>query len=112
VGSTPGSWVTLPEISKIAGAYGLRYLRCENRREMRERIREALGSEGPVICEVMGQTNQRILPSVPSYMLPDGTMKSKALHEMTPEIGANFIELRASVERVPPINGNPGIVEG
>ena len=39
-----------------------------------------------MICEVMSQVNQRVMPIVPSYMLPDGRMRSKALHEMVPPL--------------------------
>jgi hypothetical protein len=41
----------------------------------------------------MAQYNQRILPGVPSYLLPDGSMRSKALEEMSPEIDRSFEEI-------------------
>jgi len=44
-------------------------------------------SPGPVLCEVSAQANQKISPAVPSKTLPDGSIKSMALHEMVPEIG-------------------------
>jgi hypothetical protein len=34
----------------------------------------------------MAQVDQRILPVVPSYLLPDGSMRSRALHEMAPAL--------------------------
>jgi acetolactate synthase I/II/III large subunit len=84
VGSTPDSGVTLPDLRKICEAYGLPYVRCENRGVLAQRLREVLDAKGPVICEVMAQVDQRILPVVPSSLLPDGSMRSKALHEMVP----------------------------
>ena len=86
VGSTPDSGVTLPDLRKICEAYGLPYIRCENRGVLAQRLRAVLDVEGPVICEVMAQVDQRILPVVPSSLLPDGSMRSKALHEMVPEL--------------------------
>ena len=86
VGSTPESGVTLPDLSRIAAAYGIPYILCENRGAVSDRIRQALQTPGPVICEVMSQVNQRVMPLVPSYMLPDGRMRSKALHEMVPPL--------------------------
>jgi acetolactate synthase-1/2/3 large subunit len=86
VGSTPSSGVTLPDTEKICHAYGLAYERCKNRGALRDTIRRVLSHTGPVLCEVMAQIDQRILPAVPSHLLPDGTMRSKALHEMMPEI--------------------------
>ena len=85
VGSTPESGVTLPKLSRIASAYGIPYVLCENREVVSDRIRQVLHTPGPVICEVMSQVNQRVMPIVPSFMLPDGRMRSKALHEMAPE---------------------------
>jgi acetolactate synthase-1/2/3 large subunit len=85
VGSTPESGVTLPKLSRIASAYGIPYVLCENREVVSDRIRQVLQTPGPVMCEVMSQVNQRVMPIVPSFMLPDGRMRSKALHEMAPE---------------------------
>jgi acetolactate synthase-1/2/3 large subunit len=86
VGSTPDSGVTLPDLSRIAAAYGIPYVQCENRGAVSDRIRQALHTPGPVICEVMSQVDQRVMPMVPSYMLPDGRMRSKALDEMVPPL--------------------------
>src|SRR5258706_16047949 len=47
VGSTPGSGVTLPETSKIAAAYGLPYILCENRSSLGQSIRHVVNEKGP-----------------------------------------------------------------
>jgi len=87
VASTPDSGVTLPEIRKIATAYNLPYVYCADRQSLDAAIAETLGGSGPAICEVMNRTDQKVLPSVPSFRLPDGTMRSRSLHEMAPDIG-------------------------
>jgi len=94
VGSTPESGVTLPSLPAIAKAYGIPYLHCANRSEAAVRIREALAAPGPMICEVMSQVDQKVMPIVPSHLLPDGTMRSKALHEMVPDVGVYLGQLR------------------
>ncbi len=96
VGSTPSSGVTLPNTEKICHAYGLAYERCENRGALSDAIGRVLAHKGPVLCEVMGQISQRILPAVPSQLLPDGSMRSKALHEMAPEVAIELFEGGAS----------------
>jgi len=58
-----------------------------DRSHLRSKIKAVLKSPGPVLCEVLAQANQKISPVVPSKMLPDGSIKSMALHEMVPEIG-------------------------
>jgi acetolactate synthase-1/2/3 large subunit len=93
MGSTPESGVTMPDSEAICKAYGLRYLRCDNRSQLRAVLERAIEQPGPVFCEIMAQYNQRILPGVPSYLLPDGSMKSRALHEMGPDIGVTFDEV-------------------
>jgi len=98
VGSTPLSGVTLPPLRKLAEAYGIPYVLCENRGEAATRIREVLNTSGPCICEVMNQLDQRVMPIVPSYQSPDGSMRSKALHEMVPLIDTDLDRLRAALE--------------
>jgi acetolactate synthase-1/2/3 large subunit len=94
VGSTPESGVTLPDIEKVAGAYGVPFARIENRSGLQAGIQKVLSTPGPLLCEVMAQHTQRIMPAVPSYMLADGRMRSKALHEMAPDIGKSLEEIR------------------
>lgn len=103
VGSTVDSGVSLPDTAKIAAAYGLPYLRCANRGEVPETMAEALARPGPVLCEVMAQQDQKILPVVPSRLMADGRMRSDALHEMAPDVGVTLerILAEAGVEAVP-----------
>jgi acetolactate synthase-1/2/3 large subunit len=102
VGSTPASGVTLPDTRKICEAYGLTYLCCNTRRDLIKSIRQVLTTSGPVLCEIMGQHDQRILPAVPSQLLPDGSMRSKALHEMAPQIDVGFIPSSSHLQALPP----------
>lgn len=94
VGSTSSSGVSLPDTKKIAHAYGIPYICCLNRSKLKSKIKTVLALTGPVICEVMALPDQKIIPVVPSRMLPDGSMKSRALHEMTPDIGASLRKLQ------------------
>lgn len=93
MGSTPETGVTMPDTEAICNAYGLPFVRCENRAQLRRVLQEVLERKGPVLCEIMAQYNQRILPGVPSYLLPDGSMRSKALEQMSPEIDLSFDEI-------------------
>jgi acetolactate synthase-1/2/3 large subunit len=93
VGSTVESGVTLPDLEKISSAYGIPFVRCPDRSQLASSIRQTLDTPGPVICEVMAQVDQRVIPLVPSYMLPNGAIRSKALHEMAPEIPVSFEDL-------------------
>ncbi len=95
VACTEDSGLSLPDTAKIAAAYGLPYLNCENRSALGNRIAEALAQPGPVLCEVMAQYDQKILPVVPSRLLADGRMRSQALHEMVPDCGRTIEDILA-----------------
>lgn len=92
VGSTFDSGVSLPELSKIAKAYGLPYSRCDDTCALRRSIEEVLSISGPAVLEILGQLDQKILPGVPSFKLPDGGMRSKALHELAPEVNDEALQ--------------------
>lgn len=84
VGADPTSGVTLPDITKVATAYGLPTRRIQHLRNLRSEIREVLESPGPVVCEVMVIPDEPRNPRVSSMQKPDGTMVSKPLEDMFP----------------------------
>lgn len=84
VGSDPQSGVSCPDTIKIAGAYGIKSMRIEGHRNMRESIRKALSCEGPMMIDVVLDPMQPFLPKVMSERKPDGRMVSKPLEDMYP----------------------------
>ena len=84
VGSSHDSGVWMPPLQKIADAYNLPYVLCGKRADLQSAVERTLSQNGPVICEVMCQATQQIIPSVTSVRLPDGRMQSKNLDEMYP----------------------------
>lgn len=96
VGAGPSSGLTLPDIRRVAAAYGLPTRRIENQRNLRREIREVLDAPGPVVCELMVIPDEPRQPRVSSAQRPDGTMVSKPLEDMFPflereEFHANMI---------------------
>ncbi|MDQ6831354.1 MAG: thiamine pyrophosphate-dependent enzyme, partial [Gemmatimonadota bacterium] len=83
-GADDTSGVTLPPLSKLAEAYGLRYARIDNQCKLREAIDAVLETPGPVICEVMTPADQPRAPSLASMRRPDGSMVSKPLEDLWP----------------------------
>ncbi|SFE86102.1 acetolactate synthase-1/2/3 large subunit [Paenibacillus algorifonticola] len=84
VGTSIDSGVSIPDLDKIANAYGIPYIACENRYGLKDAINQALAIEGPVICGITSQPNQLIIPTVSSAKLDDGRMVSKPIHDMFP----------------------------
>jgi acetolactate synthase-1/2/3 large subunit len=84
VGADRTSGVTLPELEKIAYAYGLPFVRISDKNNLNESIKDVLQSEGPVVCEVMVAANEERIPRASSFIRPDGSMGSKPLEDLFP----------------------------
>lgn len=84
VGSTYESGVSCPDTIKIAQAYGLATYRIENQDNLAEDIAKVLAMHGPVVCEVMLSTTEKMEPKLSSEAKPDGRMISKPLEDMFP----------------------------
>ena len=84
VASSPESGLTLPDILKMAAAYGLPTARIQDHTDIRRNVREVLESNGPVVCEVMVLSDQSTAPRLSSMQRPDGSMVSKPLEDLWP----------------------------
>jgi len=84
VASDAQSGLTLPDISKIAQAYGIATRRLLDHTDIWPKVREALETQGPIVCEVMVSPDQVSMPRVSSMQKPDGTMVSKPLEDLWP----------------------------
>lgn len=84
VGADPSSGLTLPDITKVAAAYGLPSRRITHQHNLRAELREILDTPGPLVCEVMAVPDEPRQPRVSSMQKPDGSMVSKPLEDMFP----------------------------
>ena len=84
VGADRTSGLTLPDITRVAAAYGLATGRIVDQRNLRQQIRKILDSPGPIVCEVIAIPDEPRQPRVSSMQRPDGTMVSKPLEDMFP----------------------------
>lgn len=92
IGCDPESGMTLPDISKLAAAFGIPTLTIQDHSELRTTIRHVLAMEGPVVCEVMVQPDQAIGPRVSSKIKNDGTMVSTPLEDLFPFLGRDELK--------------------
>ena len=76
--------LSFPDMAKLAPAYGFPFIRIENNDELGEKIEKALAIKGPVICEVMVDTEQKFEPKSASKPMPDGSMVSAPLEDLAP----------------------------
>ena len=96
IGCDDESGVSFPDVSKLADLYGMKYIRVDSTATMKERIRTALSEEGSLICEVVLDEEYVFSPKLSSERLPDGSMLSKPLEDLSPlldrdEFDANMI---------------------
>jgi len=84
IGTDSTCGVSFPDLSAVAKAYGLRYLRVARSGDLSQTFASMLEMNEPVICEIMCMRDQEIVPTVSSKRLPDGSMVSLPLEDMYP----------------------------
>ena len=83
-GADATSGLTLPDVTKLAAAYGIATARIASLDEARRVIPQVLAAGGPVVCEVMTLPDEVRSPRVAAMQRPDGSMVSKPLEDMWP----------------------------
>lgn len=91
IGSDSGD-VSFPDMSKIAEAYGYKYMSCHNINHLKETIEQTLKVDTPIICEVFVDTTQAFEPKSASKKLPNGKMVSAPLEDMKPFLDRKELE--------------------
>ncbi|MBI4098420.1 MAG: thiamine pyrophosphate-binding protein [Candidatus Magasanikbacteria bacterium] len=87
------SW---PNFARVAEAYGIPAMTVYNHDEMRAKIQNALHMNGPVLCDVMVDPAQKLIPKLVADRDAEGRYISKPLEDMAPflprdEFNANMI---------------------
>ena len=80
------SHLTLSPISAVAEAYCLKTVQIYSNKELKEKVKETLEYDGPVICEVMVPIDLSAFPKQVSYKRSDGQMESLPLEYMNPPL--------------------------
>ena len=84
VGSDPSSNLTLPDIRKVAAAFGIPSCEIMNHDGIREKVGGALETPGPLICAVNTSSDQVTAPRATSMIRPDGSIVSLPMEDMAP----------------------------
>ncbi len=84
VGSDPKSGVSLPDIVKVAHAYGLATERISQHCCLEQKIKHVLDTPGAVVCDIRMDPRQTLYPKVASEQRPNGRLVSKPLEDMFP----------------------------
>lgn len=86
VASEQKSGLTLPDISKVANAYGIQTYCIHHNDEAEEGVQNVLLAEGPIICEVMISPDEVVEPKVTAHVGKNGNMIAGRLDHMWPFI--------------------------
>lgn len=100
VGSERFSGVILPELEKIAKAYGLPFFRLKNHSDCAEKLPEILALPGAALVEVMTDPFEELSPKSATRVMPDGRMVSAPLEDMAPFLDRK--EFAENMVSVPP----------
>lgn len=84
VGSDAESGVTFPNLGKIADAYSIPYFFVNRSEEIEKIIKQAMETEGPVICEFQGSILYDEIPKCISMLDKDGNRVSATLENPFP----------------------------
>lgn len=84
VASDENSGLTMPNLSKVARAYGLKTFSAKTNEEMIGILSKVLESREPILCELMVLPEETVSPRVKAIKLDDGSMMSKPLEDMWP----------------------------
>ena len=83
-GCTPESGVGMPNLQKIAEAYGLKYYCIDNDVKTEEIVQEALSDDESAIVEMISSPATEFVPIIKSRMGKDGKMISSKLEDLYP----------------------------
>lgn len=95
-GCTPESGVGLPDLKKLAGAYGIKYYRIDEAGKTEAVVKEVLADDEPTLVEIISSPQVEFIPIIKSRMGKDGKMMSSKLEDLYPFLPE--AEQRANME--------------
>jgi acetolactate synthase I/II/III large subunit len=84
VAADTSSQFTLPSITKISEAFGIKTERVTKNSDVKKMVQKVMASDGPMVCEVMVWPDEPTSPRVLSVYSENGTMISKPMEDMSP----------------------------
>ena len=84
IGCSPETGQTLPDITKVAQAYGLKTDVIRDQSDLRADLRRVLSRGGPLVCDTFVLPDEFRGPRLSSVQRPDGSFVSKPLEDLYP----------------------------
>jgi len=93
--------ITVPDLCKVAAAFGLTATRIESQCNLREEVRKVLEMPGPVVCDVIVIPDEVRGPRLSSMQRPDGSLVSKPLEDLWPFLDRDEFQANMIVQPLP-----------
>ncbi|MDR0715811.1 MAG: thiamine pyrophosphate-binding protein [Azoarcus sp.] len=95
-GADESSGLRLPDLSRLAAAYGVPYARIEKHAGLENALADILNAEGPILCELAARTDEARIPRVMTRLDARGLPETSPLEDLYPFLDRE--ELRANME--------------
>lgn len=92
--------LSFPDMEKLSAAYGYPYVSIHHNSQLKEGIEKALSITGPAICEVFVSKDQNFEPKSAAKRLPDGTLVSPPLEDLSPFLPEEEMERNMIIPRI------------
>lgn len=100
VGCNVNTGLYLPNIEKLAKAYGLKGITINKVEDLPKMVAEVLLEEGPVICDVIIDPLCIVSPRSLSKILPDGSLVSTPLEDLYPFLEEEELKREMNVNNI------------
>jgi acetolactate synthase-1/2/3 large subunit len=101
IGCDVATGQTLPDVRRVAEAYGIATDKISTQRNLEDDIRRVIAAPGPVVCDVHVALDEVRQPRLSSVQLPDGSFVSKPLEDLWPFLDRAEFKANMLIETLP-----------
>jgi acetolactate synthase-1/2/3 large subunit len=101
IGCDAGTGLTVPDLSRVAAAYGIQTSIISDQSNLQQDVRRVLETPGPVVCDVHVIPDEVRAPRLSSIQRPDGSFVSKPLEDLWPFLPRDEFLSNMIVEPLP-----------
>lgn len=84
IGTDPSNGVSVPDFSRVASCFDFGYMRIDSVEGLERGLQELFSTEGSVICEIMGRTDQEYIELSQTRSVVDRRMVRRPLEDQAP----------------------------
>ena len=100
IGCDSATGQTLPDVRRVAEAYGIATDVITSQRDLAKDVRRVLSTPGPVVCDVHVELDEIRQPRLSSAQRPDGSFVSKPLEDLWPFLDREEFRANMLIETV------------